>query len=107
MPRWYFLYWTYKCSWLYLEVNISQEGLDRFLKVAEKLELEGLLTSMNDEFEPRNDEKPFGTEPPDGHRITKTESFSTKQMNTGSSSNKQKNRIVMDANDFSTNKMKN
>ena len=33
-------------DYIYLgEVNISQENLDRFLKVAEKLVLDGLLTS--------------------------------------------------------------
>ena len=87
-------------DYIYLgEVNILQENLNIFLEVAHKLELEGLLASEIEEFEPSNDEKPFGIEPLDDHEITETESFSPKPskilMNTGSSSNKQKNRIVM------------
>ena len=94
-------------DYIYLgEVNILQENLNIFLEVAHKLELEGLLASEIEEFEPSNDEKPFGIEPLDDHEITETESFSPKPskilMNTRSSSIKQKIRIVMDANDFST-----
>ena len=80
------------------EVNISQENLDRFLKVAEKLELDGLLTLENDDFEQRMDEKTFNTETLDDHELTETKSISTKQskimMNAGSSSTKQ-SRVVM------------
>ena len=59
------------------EVNISQENLDRFLKVAEKLELDGLLTS--DGLEPRMDEKTLDIETLDDHKKIQTKSFSTKQ----------------------------
>ena len=77
-------------DYIYLgEVKIFQENLDRFLKVCEKLELEGLLTS--DEFEPKTDEKPYDTKTLDDYEITETESFSTKQS-----------RIVMNANGLST-----
>ena len=77
-------------DYIYLgEVKIFQENLDRFLKVGEKLELEGLLTS--DEFEPKTDEKPYDTKTLDDYEITETESFSTKQS-----------RIVMNANVLST-----
>ena len=86
-------------DYIYLgEVNISQENLDRFLKVAEKLELDGLLTLENDDFEQRMDEKTFNTETLDDHELTETKSISTKQskimMNAGSSSTKQ-SRVVM------------
>ena len=77
-------------DYIYLgEVEIFQENLDRFLKVGEKLELEGLLTS--DEFEPKTDEKPYDTKTLDDYEITETESFQTKQS-----------RIVMNANGLST-----
>ena len=77
-------------DYIYLgEVKIFQENLDRFLKVGEKLELEGLLTS--DEFEPKTDEKPYDTKTLDDYEIAETESFSTKQS-----------RIVMNANGLST-----
>ena len=77
-------------DYIYLgEVKIFQENLDRFLKVGEKLELEGLLTS--DEFEPKTDEKPYDTKTLDDYKIAETESFSTKQS-----------RIVMNANGLST-----
>ena len=76
-------------DYIYLgEVRISQENLDRFLEVAKKLELEGLLTS--DEFEPKTDEKPYDTKTLDDYEKTESESFSTKQ-----------NRIVMNVDDFS------
>jgi len=78
-------------DYIYLgEVQISQDDLDRFMEIAEKLELEGLLTFDNKEYEPKSEEKTNDPVSSHGYEVTETK-FPTN-----------KSKIVMKTGDFST-----
>ena len=64
------------------EVEIFQDNLDRFLDIAKKLELDGLLTTEKKDFEPSIDEKFNNSEPYYGDHETTATVSSTKGRRT-------------------------
>ena len=62
------------------EVNIEQEQLDRFLTIAQRFQLEGLISDENDEFEPEDTHTSVMNNPNEIRPLSKTENVDHKKQ---------------------------